>query len=265
MFKNTQSTAGVSCDVLKCIAMLTMTLNHIAHVFISEDTWAYMFLVSIGHFTAPLMCWLIVDGYHYTHSVKKYALRLFVFALLSQFPYMLAFSGSLLTFRNLNMLFTLLLSLGITAAWYEIKDEMLRNLIIFVLLAASSICDWNIIGPLLTILYLRFSTDAPFANASFDKRNSLKKACLVGFLVVFISITATQAETGSFSVFGSVTAGAVLFGFTSAICAAAAGLSYIYLYNGRRAKKGATFFKWFFYLFYPVHLLVIGLARELLK
>ena len=35
----------------------------------------------------------------------------------------------------------------------------------------------------------------------------------------------------------------------------------LYLYNGRRAARGRTFYKWFFYAFYPSHLLVLELLR----
>ena len=40
-----------------------------------------------------------------------------------------------------------------------------------------------------------------------------------------------------------------------------AGCAILFLYNGRRAQRGRRFSKWFFYLFYPGHLLILALIR----
>ena len=73
-------------DVIKYISMFTMLLNHIAQGFLTNGTMVYKLMQSIGYFTAPVMIYFLVEGYYYTHSRKKYFLRLFLFAVLSEFP-----------------------------------------------------------------------------------------------------------------------------------------------------------------------------------
>ena len=50
-------------DIIKYIAMVTMLLNHIANVFLPHGTILYEILVDIGYFTAPTMCYFLVEGY----------------------------------------------------------------------------------------------------------------------------------------------------------------------------------------------------------
>ena len=52
--------------------------------------------------------------------------------------------------------------------------------------------------------------------------------------------------------------------FFSALPQAAAMICIVFLYNGKRAARGRSFSKWFFYVYYPAHLLAIGLAARLL-
>ncbi len=246
---------GISCDALKCIAMLTMALNHIAHICVIPGTWLSVTMIGVGYFTGPLMCWLIVDGYHHTRSLKKYALRLFIFALISQIPYSLALSSKIISFTEYNMMFTLLCCLGITAAWYEIQNERLKGLIIVGLIAVTYFCDWSIIGPLLTIYYLHFGKD----------KEGLKKACFLGAASVAIMMTIINIDGESLILFDSAILGGILTGIIAGAATASAGLSYIYLYNGKKAKRGGTFFKWFFYIFYPGHLLILGIIRLIIS
>ena len=98
-------------DVIKYIAMFTMILNHIANIFMDPGTLLFTVLVDIGYFTAPVMCYFLVEGYHYTRSKKKYARRLAVFALISEVPFCLAFSEvyvgeKTIAFCGFNMIFT---------------------------------------------------------------------------------------------------------------------------------------------------------------
>ena len=94
-------------DVIKYIAIVTMTLNHISNIFMDPDTVLGEAFLDIGYFTAITMCYFLVEGYHYTHSKKKYGQRLLLFALISQVPFQLAVG-----YFALNMLFTLFLGTG---------------------------------------------------------------------------------------------------------------------------------------------------------
>ena len=91
-------------DAIKLAAMATMACNHFAQALLPGGTLLYTVLVDIGYFTAPVMCWFLVEGFGYTRSRGRYALRLAGFALLAQAPYVLA-----LGYGQFNMLFTLLL------------------------------------------------------------------------------------------------------------------------------------------------------------
>ena len=73
-------------DAIKLAAMATMACNHFAQALLPGGTLLYTVLVNIGYFTAPVMCWFLVEGFGCTRSRGRYALRLAGFALLAQAP-----------------------------------------------------------------------------------------------------------------------------------------------------------------------------------
>ena len=77
-------------DMIKYIAMLAMLLNHIAIIFMQQGELLTEIFINIGYLTAITMCYFLVEGYIYTHSKKRYALRLGLFSLISELPYCLA-------------------------------------------------------------------------------------------------------------------------------------------------------------------------------
>ncbi len=78
-----------------------MTVDHIGAIFYPE----YPILRAIGRLAFPLFAYLIALGMKSTQSVTKYFTRLFIFALISQVPFSLAFGFGL--FQMLNIFFTL--------------------------------------------------------------------------------------------------------------------------------------------------------------
>ena len=157
-------------DQIKYIAMFTMLLNHIANVFMTPGGLWTMVLEDIGYFTAPVMCWFLVEGYGYTHSKKQYALRLLGFALLAEIPFCLAFSqGPGINFFALNMLFTLLICFGILVIHEKMAPGFARRCIdvVLVLLTGVLNCDWMLLAPCYTLLFLWAKGDRRRAFVAF--------------------------------------------------------------------------------------------------
>lgn len=240
---------GLNRDVIKYIAMFTMLLNHIANIFLTPGTPLLTLLVDIGYFTAPVMCYFLVEGYRYTHSKKRYAGRLAIFALLSEIPFCLAFSEAytgerIISFCGFNMIFTLLLCFGILYVRENVRDGILAGVLIAVLFLISLFSDWALAAPLFTLL---------FASAGGDKRK-VWNAFLIGAAVfAFLSFSpgVSAAQTMQSLIDAVLSAAGIM----------AAGITVVCFYNGKRMERGRTFSKWFFYLFYPVHLLILGIIR----
>ena len=80
---------ALSGNALKGIAILAMTLDHLTWTLWPgySTAWWVLLLHLFGRVTAPIMWFFVVEGYHYTHDVKKYAVRLFALAFISHFAY----------------------------------------------------------------------------------------------------------------------------------------------------------------------------------
>ncbi|WP_214483085.1 TraX family protein [Bacillus sp. SM2101] len=85
--------------MIKVIASLTMTIDHIGQIFYPDIT----ILTLIGRLSFPLFTWGIASGIKRTQNFKRYALRLFLLAIISQVPYYYLFNND-----YINVVFTLL-------------------------------------------------------------------------------------------------------------------------------------------------------------
>lgn len=229
-------------DMIKYIAMFTMLLNHIAHMFLLRGTPLYEVLEDIGFFTAPVMCYFLVEGYGYTRSKVRYGIRLFLFAALSQIPFWLAFAQG-----GLNMIFTLFCCFLILVVMEKVENRILRAALTVALMLATVYGDWGIIAPLFTIF---------FYNGRGDRKKTAQ-----GFWVCFWLFSMLNVQSYMNGAPGNGTAYAVFHGLLSGMGILAAGAVILFFYNGKRMEKGKNFSKWFFYLFYPGHLLVLYLIK----
>ena len=142
-------------DVIKYIAMLTMLLNHISQVFMKSGYFLSELFLDIGYFTAITMCYFLVEGFQYTHSKKNYAIRLLIFALISEIPYCMAFTtDGVLEFQGLNMLFTLLICFMILIVNDKVSNKFLKDICILGLIILSLFCDWALLAPIFTLLFI---------------------------------------------------------------------------------------------------------------
>ena len=78
---------GLSGTTIKFIAIAAMLIDHIAWAFVPTYSVFGQIMHVIGRITASIMCFFVAEGYYYTKNVKKYVLRLAIFALISHVPF----------------------------------------------------------------------------------------------------------------------------------------------------------------------------------
>lgn len=235
MDENTTGMWFMTRDAIKYLAIVAMTLDHIAYIFLEPQSLLYRLFLCIGTFTGPVMIYFLIEGYFYTHDVRGYAKRLLLFALLSQLPFSLAMGG----FFG-NMLFTLLICLGVLYVHDHVTDGGLRKLLYVLLFFASLFTDWNFLSvPLVLFLRPAFHPAAQvfYVDPAEQRRGMLK--CVAYFLLV------SCLTKGVFE--GLTEALGMVLGFACIAC----------FYNGQQATAHRKFHKYFFYIYYPAHLLVL--------
>lgn len=137
-------------DILKLIGMISMVADHVGVQFFSQDpTMLYYVLRLFGRLAFPIFAYLLAMGYQRTRDWKRYALRLGVFAVITQIPFQI-FAG------HLNVLFTFLL--GLFFLYFYERQEILG--VVAVMLAAEILrTDYAGYGLLMIFIFYRFGQD----------------------------------------------------------------------------------------------------------
>lgn len=241
----------LSQESLKIIACVTMLLDHIGAVIVMDcfekavgaDRGVlldlYELLRTVGRLAFPIYCFLLVEGSVHTRNPRRYGLRLLVAAWLAEIPYDLALYGSI-SWEHQNVMVTLLLG--------------------FVMLEAMKIAPrlWMRLLLLVPFLYLAewagsdYGADGILLIGMFALTRELPHQGLVRFLGIWCVFSPFHLMAlnwvGGFAV-------------TVQELAAFAAIP-IGMYDGSKRTKSRAV-QWGFYLFYPVHLLVLYLIVRL--
>lgn len=203
---------------LKCIAIVSMALDHTGAVLYPSQIW----LRCLGRIAFPIFCFLIVEGFFHTHDVRRYMGRLGVFALISEIPYDLAFRGVPLEYDHQNVFFTLLIGIGMMVLLERNREWPVKAVILLLAmwLAVLIRSDYNFRGVLLIFVFYIFHESRWLAVTAGGFWNFLYQGVIQKYGVLSVLPLA--------------------------------------LYNGERGRK----MKYFFYIFYPAHLLLLyGISR----
>lgn len=228
------STRGISSLSLKVIAIIGMTCNHASWIFADSLPFPLLCLLEgAGGFTFPIMAFLIAEGWRRTSNISKYEIRLTVFALISQIPF------SLFLAPQGNVLITLLLGLLLLHLHDVLKSRAVWWATVVAGVVVSGACDWGFIGvPMILI--------AAFMPTRRQQALYSSALPMAGFGLPAL----VELAMGS---------PAVLPALLYALGNGAAGLL-LCSYNGKRGRP----LKWFFYVYYPAHIAILGVAHGLL-
>ncbi len=245
---------SLSVSSLKLIAIVSMLIDHTGAAVIRPlrtalaDSspavsaflnWLYPVTRDIGRIAFPIFCFLLVEGFFHTHNVKKYAFRLFLFALISELPYDFALGKSLFDWQHQNVYFTLLLGLLVMIVLSALDKKTPRSKAerYFILFLQISVC----VIPLYLAKHLY--TDYRFRG--------------VMLIEILYSLHCSQPET-LLDRAPQAAIGAVAISWEDW---GPAGFLPILFYNGKRGLS----LKYFFYWFYPAHLVILGFIRLWVK
>lgn len=217
----------MSSFVLKIIALISMLLDHSGYV-IFDGFSAFNFL---GRLAFPLFAFQLTEGYKHTKSLKKYFFRLFLFAIISEIPFLLFKLKFVENSFSLNIFFTLWL--GLATIWVYDKNKILGScfLLISSTLAEFLKFDYGAFGILIIFIFSVFKNNKALMNISFIFAVIIKYSCelLVYSNTLYFYVYILLCIFTIFPIF------------------------FIDLYNGKEGKK----IKYLLYIFYPLHLLVL--------
>lgn len=237
----------MTSNTLKLIAIILMVIDHMGYIVEPFSYDIYIIMRLIGRIAFPLFIFVLSESIYFTKSKIKLLNRLFVFSLISEISFNLYFNYLVTNngiFTSHNIFFTF--SIGL----------------ILIILIEAIIKNKKIIFPLIFLVLIGFIISELFIDI-YSYLFSFISACDYGFIGV-ISLVILYFEKKSFP---NTTSGKnlriitimlmcfLLYNISLYFFFAIISLVLIWFYNGEKGKGN----KYFFYLFYPVHLLILSL------
>ena len=218
----------MSIFIIKIIACITMVLDHVKYAIPMTTNFVTL---NFGRISYPLYAFLLTEGYVHTKDLKKYYKRLIIFALISQIPFML-FRKLVGDYKILNIIFTLLLGLIAITSYDKIKNAFLSACITTFMIFLGSIIkvDYSWYGVATIVIFYLF------------RENKIFRTIIFSILVVIYNYSRC---------------GLIILEFSNILLCAFSILPAILIlfYNGKLGKRSR--FKYFYYWFYPVHMLIL--------
>ena len=223
---------GISGSVLKHLAIISMYIDHSAasllsrYINLNQNTMSveryqmlrslYFYMRRIGRLAFPIFCFLLVEGFLHTKSASRYARRLFLFALISEYPFDYALHHGQSFLTKQNVYFTLLIGLLVLIGIRELSGRIPLQLAVM----SAGMIAANLLR-----------TDYSYKGV---------------FIIEMLYIM-------RYSRFWQSACGAAFMNFYEKMPTPLAFIP-IYLYNGKRGRQH----KYYFYIFYPAHLALLG-------
>lgn len=242
----------VSAACLKIVAVVLMIINHVGDIACSQwfgyyGFW-YTFQWYISRASFVLFAFLISEGMYKTHDRKSYLFRLGLLALISEIPYDLCFYGTAYLPSYNNVFLTLFLgALGISLIdLFDKNTERWKQVVIALVmfyLAYLAGGDYDAFGVMviLAFYYLRDKKWLMFITVALLLFFGYFLSCIDYMIEDFYGYIASITENAIMELHGVL------------------AFPLIALYKG---KKGVNMPKWFFYGFYPAHLLLLWIITE---
>lgn len=235
-------------NMIKLIAIIAMTIDHITWMIYPgyPKEMIPIILHIIGRITCPIMCYFIAEGYHYTKDINKYTKRLFVFAFISHFAYVFAsmdfvdwksfipfYYGNALNQTSVMWSLACGLVMLRVVNSKKIKSNIMKVLFVILICFISFPSDWSCVA---SLCILAFGTN----------RGNLK--IQMSWMIFYVAIYAMVYFFAIDKIYGLLQMAVVL------------SIPIIMMYNGKRGNNQRLnhIMKWLFYIYYPLHLFVIG-------